>query len=580
MKAVAVLGVLLVASIAGCIGDPGPEPAGGAKTAKRLGPVSPESYISNLSKPVFDVILKENVKVPSFDGKRMDNWVFRPKVEDGTKVPVFINFSPYWYNLAPGGEVEGDNFGKYMIHEYVPRGYAVVLSSVRGTGYSEGCFDIGGEVEQKDAVAVIEHFAKQPWSNGNIAAGGKSYDGTTPQGAAIHAPEALKAIFPVSGISELYKYNYKGGIELSGTGAAFNARYYAGESAAPQGTSPPLFMADRVACPRMPSIVGEGVTTAVTGDHTPYWQERNYSRSAKDVKAALFFVHGFTDWNVKPDHILPWLSNLPADTPRKVWLHNWTLGFRPNGDGHVYPMREDWNLTMLRFLDQTLKGIDTGIFDEPAYQIQDSTGRFRWEEAWPPADAVPTRFYFTKASLSAAAPRSAAQAAFTDLATSPTMGGANQCRQAASESHLRYETTLAQGLHYAGEPIVNLPVQSDKPLGKVVVTLCALGPRGEFERINWGGLNLRHRDGLEDPQPVLPGAAYNLRFPLYPQDDVVPAGWKLVAYVGGTGGQFSPTAYGSTITITEGANAWIEFPVDPTVEPESPQPARMPCFAC
>ena len=69
----------------------------------------------------------------------------------------------------------------------VTEGDVTVISP---TGNSEGCFNLGGETEKRDAVAVIEHFAEQPWSNGNVAAGGKSYDGTTANGVATLAPTA------------------------------------------------------------------------------------------------------------------------------------------------------------------------------------------------------------------------------------------------------------------------------------------------------------------------------------------------------------------------------------------------------
>src|SRR5687767_1034923 len=125
MKAVAVLLLFLVAGFAGCLNAETPEQTGGAQPRKKLGPVAPEVYLDKLSKPIYTKIIKENVKVASFDGKKMDQWVYRPEVAEGTKVPVFINFSPYWYNAAPSSENMGDNFGKYMINEYVPRGYAV-----------------------------------------------------------------------------------------------------------------------------------------------------------------------------------------------------------------------------------------------------------------------------------------------------------------------------------------------------------------------------------------------------------------------------------------------------------------------
>lgn len=582
-----ILFLLVGMALAGCLSDSGSSPRDSGKSGpiKARG-VDPSVYESKLSKELYADILKEHVLVPSFDGKRMDNWVFRPKVPDGTTVPVFINFSPYWSNLAPSAESGGDAFSKHMINYFLPRGYAIVLSSLRGTGYSEGCFNIGGEVEQKDAVAVIEYFAKQPWSNGNVAAGGKSYDGTTPQGAAIHAPPALKAIFPVSGISELYNYNYKGGIPY-GNGASFNTYYFVGESTPQTWASNPLLALDDLACPYLPEMQANGVGSAITGDYTAYWQERNYTKKVANVKAAVFFVHGFTDWNVKPDHAVPWITQV--DAPKKVWLHNWTANPRSR-DGHVYPMRDDWNVTMLRFLDQTLKGVETGIFDEPAYQIQDSTGEWRWEAEWPPASVVPTRYYFTyKDGKGVLDPSGAAKAGLRTFVDAPRaaaplpMGGAPLplCRAAADNTLLRYESDPAVAdLHYAGIPVVHLQAQTDRPLGKVVATLCMVGPNGEYEMINWGGLNFRHRVSRESPQAVVPGTTYDLNVPLFPQDDVVPSGWKLVLLLAGYGGQFSPAPYQSTVTLFENEKAYLELPIQTRFDWEKPQPVPMPCFAC
>lgn len=547
--------------VAGCLGGTDPAPTTTPVEGDLL--VDPATYLEKLSKAIYTEIVKERVKVPSFDGKQMDNWVYRPKAPEGTKVPVFINFSPYWTNLAPSGEAEGDNFAKYMIHEFVPRGYAVVLSSLRGTGYSEGCFNIGGDIEKKDAVAVIEYFAKQPWSNGNIAAGGKSYDGTTPQGAATLSPPALKAIFPVSGISELYKYNHKGGLAYS-NGPIFNAYYYAGAGGDIQygqpKTSEPQLIADDVACPELPEMQASGVGSGVTGDYTRYWTERNYTKDAAKVKAAVFFVHGFTDWNVKPDHILPWLDRIHG--PKKVWLHNWA---KQGDGGHVYPMRADWNLTMLRFLDQTLKGVETGIFREPAYELQDSAGNWHYETEWPPKTGNVARLLLSGKSFVSAPGSGTAQ--FTDEGTP------NCSSQGANV--LRYSAVMENGFRYSGEPIVHLTVKSDRAAGRLVALLC-----DGTKLINYGGLNLRHRKALEDPQPVVPDTWYGIQFPLFPQDDVLERNAALSLVLASQGGGFLTMPTGATISVKEDAASYIEFREGNGTVWHAPQPTPITCFAC
>lgn len=569
---------LSVGAFAGCVAnqddaaEPRPNP-------RRVGAVDPSVYMDRLSQVVFDEILKEHVEVPSFDGSLMDNWVFRPKTDEATQVPVFINFSPYWSNAAPAAETGGDAFSQYMIERFAPRGYAIVLSSLRGTGFSEGCFNIGGDPEKRDAVAVIDHFASQPWSNGNIAAGGKSYDGTTPQGAATLAPEGLKAIFPVSGISEMYKYSYKGGIPYRPT---FQLTYFAGESTSQTWTEDPILIPEDAACP---DVVGHTVEGGgAHGDYSAYWQERNYSKDAGKVQAALFFVHGFTDWNVKPDQILPWLNAIPADVPRKAWLHNWTAR-DGSSDGHVYPRRDDWNLTMLRFLDETLKGIDTGIFDEPAYQIQDSEGTWRWEEEWPPARAAPTKFYLGfkegKGALDPAGPFRSGVRAFTDNGQAPSGSSTS------GTNFLRYESPpLETDLNYAGVPRVHVQASSNLAVGKIVASLYDVAPDGTPRLINWGGINLRHRVATEDPQSVEPNEVYDLNWELFPQDDVVRAGHRLVLFLAGQsqtpqgGFGYQATPYQSTITVNENEEAYLELPLITTFDYEAPQPIQIPCFAC
>ena len=575
--------MLLAISVSGCVETGGsPDRTKTPVVARRA--IDPSVYESRLSKEIYTEMIRENIPVPSFDGKNMDNWVYRPKTDDATKVPVFINFSPYWGNLAPAASTRGDAFSQYMIDYFVPRGYAIVLSSVRGTGNSEGCFDIGGDIEKRDAVAVIEHFANQPWSNGNIGAGGKSYDGTTANGVATMAPPALKMIFPVSGISELYKYNSKGGLAYT-QGPIFNTYYYAlvgvgvplGGTPEVDPTKVPLY-ADDIACADLAQTQGNGVGSGATGDYNAYWTERNYTKDASKVTAAVFFVHGFTDWNVKPDNILPFINAIPETTPKKVWLHNWTVS-EASSDGHVYPRRDDWNTTMLRFLDETLKGIDTGIFDEPAFQIQDSTGTWRWEETWPPARAVATPFYLGfkggKGALDPTAPLRSGVRVFEDNGQAPSGS------QTSGTTFLRYETLpLEADLHYAGVPRVHVLASSNEPVGKIVATLYDVAPDGTTRLINYGGLNFRHREALESPQPVVPDEVYSINIELFPQDDVVLAGHTLVLMLAGGGGDFLNQPTQARVSVHEDEKAFLELPLLTTVDLEDPQPLEIPCFAC
>ncbi len=76
-------------------------------------------------------------------------------------------------------------------------GYTQVVVDVRGTGFSQGDWDLLRQREQQDSVEVIDWASHQPWSTGDIGMAGVSYSGLNQLQAAAKNPPALKAIFPV-----------------------------------------------------------------------------------------------------------------------------------------------------------------------------------------------------------------------------------------------------------------------------------------------------------------------------------------------------------------------------------------------
>jgi X-Pro dipeptidyl-peptidase len=536
---VAVLGAVV---FSGCVSE-SPRPDPGTPPAPQWTEDDPR-----LSQPIYadDGIVKEHALVPSFDGVKIDNWVFRPKTPAGVKIPVFINFSPYWSNLAPTAESGGDAFSKYLIEYFLPRGYAIVLSSARGTGYSEGCFNLGGMVEMQDSYQMIEYFADQEWSNGNVGAGGKSYDGTMPNGAAVLNPPHLRTIIPVSGISELYKYNYMGGVSYT-HGHRFNQYYYMGVGMDVGYGNPkvdqPALIVDDAKCPYLPEMQAYGVASGAIGDSNNYWQERNYTKRAGEAKAAMWLIHGLQDWNVKPDHILPWYEAYGG--PKKAWLHQWQEG----GTGHVYPMRPDWNLTMLRWLDHWLKDVPTGIMDDPAVQVQDSSKFWRHEASWPPGNINSTAYDLSAASIQ---------------------------RQRVS---VLTQSIESEG-RIVGAPKVVVSVTPDRPDARLIATL-SMSADGKTTSLTYGALNLRHRQSLDDPQPVVPGTEYRVTFRMHPIDALVPAGAELTLSLGTEGSPFFTTPQSGTLSVAGGGKSQLHLDWrQGTLDPEDPQPTQITCFAC
>ncbi|QBS41691.1 CocE/NonD family hydrolase [Nocardia sp. CS682] len=81
--------------------------------------------------------------------------------------------------------------------QLIKSGYTQVVVDVRGTGFSQGIWDLLRYREQQDTVEVIDWAARQPWSTGDIGMNGVSYSGLNQLQVAAKNPPALKAIFPV-----------------------------------------------------------------------------------------------------------------------------------------------------------------------------------------------------------------------------------------------------------------------------------------------------------------------------------------------------------------------------------------------
>ncbi|MGV7903848.1 CocE/NonD family hydrolase, partial [Mycobacterium kansasii] len=79
----------------------------------------------------------------------------------------------------------------------VQNGYTQVVVDVRGTGNSQGVWDVFGQREQKDTVEVLDWVRKQNWTNGRLGMSGVSYSAINQLQVASKNPEGLQALFPV-----------------------------------------------------------------------------------------------------------------------------------------------------------------------------------------------------------------------------------------------------------------------------------------------------------------------------------------------------------------------------------------------
>ncbi|MGW4121491.1 CocE/NonD family hydrolase [Nocardia sp. NPDC004711] len=131
--------------------------------------------------------------IPGLSDALLD--VFRNIHLDGTPLTGFGEL----LNAAGNGELRNFSVDRQLIKS----GYTQVVVDVRGTGFSQGEWDMLRGREQQDTVEVIDWASKQGFSNGRIGMNGLSYSAINQVQAAEKQPPALRAIFPIVPGSDL-----------------------------------------------------------------------------------------------------------------------------------------------------------------------------------------------------------------------------------------------------------------------------------------------------------------------------------------------------------------------------------------
>ena len=136
--------------------------------------------MQDVSKPMYKMKAEKNIYVRMRDSVRLACDIYRPASEG--RFPALLSMGPY------GKDIQALNVPRKPRHKsewgaieagdtefFVRRGYAHVINDVRGTGYSEGKYDICQKKEQEDGYDLVEWIAQQPWCNGSVGMLGISY---------------------------------------------------------------------------------------------------------------------------------------------------------------------------------------------------------------------------------------------------------------------------------------------------------------------------------------------------------------------------------------------------------------------
>ncbi len=483
------------------------------------------------SAPGYRVEMREAwISMP--DGVRLAADLYMPAGNGSEKMfPVILEYLPYRKT-----ESRARNFSLYSY--FVERGYVVASVDIRGTGNSEGRlipYEYSDQ-EHHDGLVVIDWLAKQPWSSGNVGMFGISWGGFNSIQMARLNPPALKAIIAVDATEDLYQddvHSMDGIMHLDSWEMSQdldNAR-----PGAPDYVIDEAYFRDRF--DTQPWMM----TYKRQQRDGPFWDRASLKGRYDDIKIPTFHIGGWYDGY--RDSLPRMLENLQAPVKAMIgpWSHAW-----PH-DPYPEPGME-WRHEAVRWFDQWLKGVDTGIMDEPRFAVyvrewhppgpylETAPGFWRWEEGWPVQRVDETLMYpQPNHTLAGVLPEETAHQlrcvpSIGFEAGGPVMwwGDVAHDQRGTDAYSLVYDSEpLAEATEILGLPRAVLRVSADATRANWFVRLSDVAPDGTVTLVAGAGFNGTHRNSARRPEDVEPGRIFPLEIEMHFTSWVFPAGHRI-----------------------------------------------------
>ncbi|QUC55975.1 CocE/NonD family hydrolase [Streptomyces sp. A2-16] len=469
----------------------------------------------------------EDIRVPLADGTRLYARVWRPLTPE--RVPAILEYQPYRLTdrTAPRD--------RQRHPWYAGHGYASVRVDVRGHGNSEGVpGDAYSATELADGVEVVNWLAAQPWCDGRVGMFGISWGGFTSLRIAALAPEPLKAVVTVCSTDDRYDndVHYLGGSVLAVDMHAWAATMLALVCRPPD----PLYAGEAwrdLWLERLEQVDPFLHTWLDHQTRDDYWRRGSVREGLGTIGAAVLAVGGWHD--PYRDTVLRLVEHLPADRVRGIvgpWSHQYPDRGRPPGPAIGF-LQET-----LRWWDQHLKGVDTGVMREPllrSYVVDSHSpatvhatlpGRWVGEPAWPSPNVTTVSYGLQGAPVLVRSPQHTGVDAgrflpFGNDADLPPDQREEDARSACFEFAVGEETWVL------GQPRVRLRVTSEVSRGQVVARLCDVAPDGSSTLVTRGALNLSARHGQDRVVPWEPGATQEVTLALNGIGHAFPPGHRI-----------------------------------------------------
>ena len=373
-------------------------------------PRSPESFGPPPRAPSHQGLIAErDVFVAMRDGVRICVDIYRPDTSE--KLPALLAFAiynkelmgpdvadslppqPAWTPLWTGCLETGDT--RFL----TSRGYIHVIGSPRAVGKSAG-----GGSRLWDSYDLIEWIAAQDWCDGQVGMVGISGYGAEQMHAAMQQPPALRAIFPLDprgayGPLGGFREEYPGGVIHLFRYLIAHMGVLHQDKGQPRELTPEREALWRAAMANPDFLMYPHLRNVLSmkGQHLPGFFEllidpydrEEWVRASEEgftrVQVPTYTGSGWYGYSYKThlNGAQSWFANI--DVPKKLLL---------GGPAHLERPWHGFHNELLRWFDHWLKGMATGVMDEPAvrYWVM-GANEWRTGTDWPLPETQWTSLY-------------------------------------------------------------------------------------------------------------------------------------------------------------------------------------------
>ncbi len=510
-------------------------------------------------------IRTEDIWIPMADGMRLRARVWWPTA---LPAPAIMEQLPYRRT-----DFRSDRDERWYRH-FAVHGYIGIRIDVRGTGDSEGYFsDEYSAAERDDAEAVVNWIAAQEWSDGTVGAIGISYSGFGALQLASRRPSALKAVIAAGFADDRFDQDvHRVGGTIHDVGLFWSQMLIALTSLPPYPDQVEDWQAQWLE--RLEGLPAPLTDWLEHQSKDDYWDSGSAVNHYADMTCPVYGVSGWADHY--PDGVLSLLEKYPG--PHKAligpWEHAW-----PHEAGRG--PRLDFASEAVRWFDHWLRGIDTGIMDEPRATVWIQQGAENPDPAvgrWVCPDSWPThqkRLLGIKAETILDSPAPLAEDLIIDTPLSVGLhGGVSAPLLPGNEDQPDEQTPddeqsviftsepLNAPLELLGRPRLRVPVASNRPYGILAVRLTHVSPTEHSTLISTGLLSLPLAEDRRYAKTLEPGIPIEAVVDLMGTGYSIPAGHRLrLSLATGHWPWAWPTPGPFVLTIPNGATLELELPI-------------------